>query len=58
MKKIICLLIVFSLVIMHGVCLAKIKRTKDDFTGNVDIYSQYMSNNEFIGINETQYFFI
>ncbi len=44
MKKIICLLIVLSLVIMNGVCLVKIKRTKDDLNGNVDIYSQYILN--------------
>ena len=63
MKKIICLLIVLSLVIIDGVCLAQIKKTKDDFTGNVEIYSQYTLNEAFInngfwGMNETQYFLI
>ncbi|MBP2631253.1 MAG: hypothetical protein H6Q70_1881 [Firmicutes bacterium] len=63
MKKIVCLLIVLSLVIIDGVCLAQIKKTKDDFTGNVDIYSQYTLNEGFInngfwGMNETQYFLI
>lgn len=63
MKKGICLLIIFSLLIINGVCLAKIKKTKDEFTGNVDIYSQYIlndgfTNNGFWGMNETQYFLI